>query len=84
MKTAAAIDAIARFVLFAAMVLLYQYFIVTYLEHRPEKAWAPQLWRHLERRWRERSAVRVPQAFQAIRLRKSIELPQEPPADPAP
>lgn len=79
MKTAAAIDALTRLFILAAMILFYQYFISVYLEKAPEKAWAPQLWRYLVHRWQERSRARVPEVYNAIRFKKVIELPEEPP-----
>ena len=78
MRTAAAIDAATRLIVLAVAILFYQWFIVTYLEHEPQRAWAPQLWKKAQNWWSEHHRVELGEPWRAIRLKRTVELPQEP------
>lgn len=77
MRTAAAIDAATRLIVLAVAILFYQWFIVTYLEREPQKAWAPQLWKKAVAWWNQHHRVELGEPWKAIHLNRTTELPPE-------
>jgi hypothetical protein len=80
LKTAAAIDAATRLILFVGAILFYQHLMAVFVEHDSSKSWAVQLGKRAQDWYAKRREAQVPEVFKTIRLKRTVELPTEPPA----